>query len=381
MTSSNTPIDPIVLYRGRVAVHVAIMHFLERVTGANVSIDLFKEWAALLDIAAPSNYYQQSIDNILLFPVIKAEPEIGAVLAQPDGLEQVAGPLCTIVDQAISAQFSEADLAQAQATFELISAKLEDGLKGIEGDGLSDLGNALDVDIETLAKEPERVRKAFPPRNIGLGHDEITRLEEGLGFSISDRGGDGGIDQYAQALFPSLLQIVRGPHELKGGTFPANSPVWKWAGVERPSNQEHKSPDQDIELVITAVTNFLARMGEQNNRKEMVQYFIARHLRQEYGLGAGRGHEAIKSSGFETWEPADIHSMRGYDNVHLRSMWELVRSDVPPKQQEAMDIYWEAWTSGRTIDEVSRERGRKPVVVRNNLAALKRRLRAKQPTD
>jgi hypothetical protein len=343
------------------------------VIGSNVSFtDWFKELAAGLEIAAPWNYYQQAIDNIL-FRLIEAVPELGPILAQPDGLEQVAERLSTAADQTISAQFSEADLAQAKATFERIVAKLQDGLKGTEGDGLSDLGDELDVDIETLAKEPERIRKVFPPRNIGLGHDEITRLEEALGFSVSDQGGDGRIDQYAQALFPFLLQIVHAPHELKGGTFPANSPVWKWARVKKPSKHGHKSPDQDIELAITGVTNLLSRMGEQNNRKEMVQYFIARHLRQDYGLGAGRGHEATEFSGFE--EKRDTHDM--YEAADSRMMLEAIYDEAPPAQREAFELHYEAEKTGLSLADLCRERGKDPNLVRNNFQALKTSVRKK----
>lgn len=372
MTPSNATIDTI-LHRGRLAVHLALMHTLQRVFGSNPSFtDSVKGLATGLDIAAPSNYYQQFINNII-FPVIEAVPKLGLILAQPDGLEQVAGILSTTADQIIYAQFSEADLAQAQATFELISAKLEDGLKGIEGDGLPDLGDELDVDIETLAKEPERVRKAFPPRNIGLGHKEITRLEEALGFSISDRGGDGGIDQYAQALFPLLLQIVNAPHELRCGILPSTSPVWKWAGVEKPSNQEHKSPDQDIELAITGVTTFLARMGEQNNRKELVKYFIARHLRQDYGLGAGRGYEATAFSGFEKKRATDDM----YESVELRLTLEAIYDAAPPAQREALALHHEAEITGRSVADLCRARGKDPNLVRNNLQALKNSVRKK----
>jgi hypothetical protein len=80
----------------------------------------------------------------------------------------------------------------------------------------------------------------------------------------------------------------------------------------------------------------------------------------------------------------DPRSGREYENADLSLSWEAAYESAPPALREAMDIYREAKRSGRTISQLCKERGRDPVTVRNNMAALKRKLikhRERYPSD
>jgi hypothetical protein len=163
----------------------------------------------------------------------------------------------------------------------------------------------------------------------------------------------------------------------------ANHPLRKTMGIN--PNTEFTAEQADVlgTSLVTGIFNLL------NGPQQVLRYLLGGALRHQYGLS--RGRDVVSARDLEkttvddvsdsAWDPEDATSLRGYEDVDIRLTWESVRSQAPPKQREAMDIYWEARTSGRTVDEVSLKRGRKPVVVRNNLAALKRKLRGQQPAD
>jgi hypothetical protein len=385
--TSNEINTSLIISRGRRAVRIALLYTFDRIFGSTpYSAELLKTLDALLESQAA----QRWIDDLLL-RILPNSPELVRLLSRPNGLELTAGLLCEFADQTILSQLSGSDLAQARAIVAQMYEQFQETLKGFEGDGLSALGDELEVDFDTLAREPERLRKIFPPRGIGLGAAEISKLEEALGFSISDRGGDGRTDEYVQAMFPFLLQIAYAPHELGRGSPAANSPLWEWVGVKKPSNHHHISQEQAINLVVTGLTNFFSRMAEQNNRQEMLRYFIARHLRQEYDLGVGRGYESIKFSGFEEkreaqdiwgndlppWDPPDPASIQAFEKAESLMMLESIYNAAPPAQREALELHYEAEKTGRFLADLCRERGKDPNLVRNNFQALKNSVRKK----
>lgn len=216
----------------------------------------------------------------------------------------------------------------------------------------------------------------------------VSNLESSLGFDAKQGEGEDGIDQYVQALFPTLLQIAFKPEDVEVGNFPYNSPIWKWAGMEKPT-QDYALPSAEaIDLATTAIANLLAGMANQSRRQEMLQYFLAHLLRQDYGLGAGRGHEATTFSGFEemrdhnwagseagdlpSWEPVDPVASSEYEAAEWRMMWQACHDAAPPAQREAMQLYHEADETGRPLAELRRERSKDPNLACNNFQALKK---------
>ena len=142
-----------------------------------------------------------------------------------------------------------------------------------------------------------------------------------------------------------------------------------------------------------AATLLLRRVSEKLLSADLVNSWLRLRvggvLRHDYGLSKGRRVRALSEVGqasatqsepSTSWDPEDASSMHGYEQIDWRLTLEAVHNEAPPAQQEAMEVYIEASTSGRSVHDVSKERGRDPVVVRNNLAALKRRLAKINPS-
>ena len=104
-------------------------------------------------------------------------------------------------------------------------------------------------------------------------------------------------------------------------------------------------------------------------RQEVVGFVLGRQLRHEYGLGRGRGHE---SAPFDNDQeiPAGID---GYPEVEAHLDLEEMLKGAPPRQREAIEIYLESVRTGRTVEELALERGLKPVTVRNNIKAFRKK--------
>ena len=252
--------------------------------------------------------------------------------------------------------------------------RTSDALKDVNGDGLSDLGDELAVDVKTVAYEPWRIRKGFPPGALELSHRELRALDDALGASTIETD-NVGVDQYSHTLLLHIIEVASAPDSLKLGGLRRNSPVWRLAGTEKPSHDEQPS----VEKCLDAVTNLLTYLGEQSHRKEMVAYERARILRKEYGLSRGRNVHSFTdvqagrlSDISEEWEPTAHDSTRGYEDVDWRMTLQAVHDQAPHAQREAMDIYLEAEQTDQSVADICRARDKDPNVVRNNLQALKR---------
>ena len=82
----------------------------------------------------------------------------------------------------------------------------------------------------------------------------------------------------------------------------------------------------------------------------------------------GRGHDVQELAD----TPGGIDC---YPEVDARLDLEALINSAPSKQREAIDIYLESEQTGRTVEELARERGLNPVNVRNNLSALAKKHR------
>jgi len=153
------------------------------------------------------------------------------------------------------------------------------------------------------------------------------------------------------------------------GPTRANSPIWKWAGLEKPSPHETVSED----AVLSALVRFLSFLGEQPNRQKMIAYYLSRMMRREYSLGAGRDRES--DAPIEDQADTSNEFERLENRLDLKTAWEEIWDQAPPAQREAMRLQIEADSTGRTLADVARANDRDPNVVRNNLQAVKRSVR------
>ena len=151
-----------------------------------------------------------------------------------------------------------------------------------------------------------------------------------------------------------------------------DSPIWKWAGIEKPDPPE----DPDLDAIVEPIGNLLRRMGTQANRKEMFAYGLANALRSNYGLNTGRHtySESNVADGESLHEIRDPQSDHDLEASESRLDIGTIRSRLPPKQKEAVDIYLEADKQGVSFADVCRERRRDPNVVRNNLSAVRKKM-------
>ena len=187
---------------------------------------------------------------------------------------------------------------------------------------------------------------------------------------------------YGWELQSLIWQILMRPGTVDIPPMKGNHPLFKKLGLDRstPFNRE--------ESALLLVSSIAHLVNSPELPGASMRRVLGSVLRDQFGLSRGRMTEvatvvkdrrAREDVSDDVWDPEDTFSMRGYEEIDARLTWEALWREASPKQQEAMDIYNESEHSGRSIDEVSRDRGRNPVVVRNNFQALKRKLSRKNP--
>jgi hypothetical protein len=257
-------------------------------------------------------------------------------------------------------------------------------MRDILVDGQSPLGRSLEVDVDMVAQEPSRLREVFSPNDLGLHTREFGQLEDALGVYFSQGADDFGAVQFAQAIFPHLLQISASPQTIDLPELRRDSPVWEWLGVSKPT-VGHTETFADAFEAIAGLFKFL---GQQRHRPQLVRYMLARILRNEYGLNRGR-----KVVG-EFWQNPDVGANygssepnpsrylateSGFAEVDDQVLLEELLAVASPAQTEAVQVYLEATESDKTMAEICRSLGRDPNVVRKNFQAFRRKVKAGFP--
>jgi len=97
---------------------------------------------------------------------------------------------------------------------------------------------------------------------------------------------------------------------------------------------------------------------------------IAAHLRSRYGLGKARNIKFIPLE-----ESLNEAVFNGYEDVEVRMNLDAIHASAPPAQGQAMDFQLEADHRDLKFAQVCREHGKDPNGMRNNLQALKVKLR------
>ena len=368
------------------ALHYYHRYLLRTLGGKEIGDLLWKSLDDALKERLPP--YLQHLDKQLCV-LAEALPEFLTLLEQDEGLEQSLDLLIAVAQQVIQGQTSEREREETRGLFNSLVAHLQEASATMESDGESDLGEALEVPMETVANEPWRLGEVFGPSRLNLSRRELNRLEEVLGFTINEDV-EANIDQWSQALLLHLFEIAVDPERLKGDPFPANSPVWAWAGTTKPSKGSATTKQ-----VMEAVLNVLRYLGKLEHRQEAARYMVTRHLRSQYGLSKGRNVQNFSSveksvaliadqgggeDEIEAWEPQDPDEttglgMQGYADVDLRMVWEAVEKSAPPAQKEALHLYRRAKEAGRPLSEVCRELGKDVNLIRNNFQALKKSMK------
>jgi len=231
----------------------------------------------------------------------------------------------------------------------------------------------LQVDLNTLCAEPWRAVQAFP-MEILKSPREQRRLQCELGYQP---------DNYARQLISIIWQLANDPNSI--GLDPPRSNDLLFQVVEQ-------KPSEGITgyQAARALFRLFKTLGDEKRAKALFEHFVARVLRYQFNLSHDRNvslfseiedryrvsqSQAGVYADEESWEPEDILSMRGYDDVDYRLVYEALRNQSPPKQKVALDIYLEHFNTGESIEAICARRQLNPVVVRNNFQAVKRKVK------
>jgi hypothetical protein len=322
-------------------------------------------------------YLSSAADQIL-----DASPELGELLSSDDWESTVMAPYYARVQDQINQQIAPGQLEEFRSNLGGAVVDLMDQLKGIKVDGKSPLGDSLEVDVDTVALEPSRLRELFSPKDLGHHTRELGQLEDALGIYLFQGADDFGAGQFAQAILPHLLQISTSPQSVELPKLRRDSPVWDWLGIPKHGVRHDGIYAGDFEPIV----GLCKLLGQQRHRQQLVRYMLARILRNEYGLNRGR-----KVLG-ETWQDLDGSSNSGslrldsyrdtaaeaeFAGVENQALLEELLAVASPAHREAVQVYWEAAKSGNPLAEICRSLGRDPNVVRNNFQAFRRKVKAK----
>lgn len=366
------------------AIHLSWVSTLKHLLGPRI-LDAFGS-LQLLDPTVPSNPYLAEMFTRASV-ILEASPEFGDLLAQDGGLERAIELLHQLNLDIIGHQ---RELLETRALFERLADQFQDSLREIKPDGEPPLGAEVEVNADTISREPWRLKAAIPPSMVGLSEREWSRLELMLGRGKDDTDAS----WYVQVLLPILMDTTSLADTLtdktSGGLRRKNSRLWELAGTLKPGK------DRTVELgtISEAFANVFQKLSTLEGRREMVGYLTGVALRRLYGLSKGqntdsffemeeqasraqaqhRGEQATR-----LWEPEDAESARGYEDVDARMVLEAIHDSLAPAQKEALEMYLEAEISGRTIANVARAWGKDPNLVRNNFQALKRKVNQRHP--
>ena len=279
-------------------------------------------------------------------------PELVNILEHPDGLERALDVFCQVAESELNRQASGDELQAFQEQMAPMWSQMKAELAGVQGDGKPPLGDELDVDIETVAREPWRMKRGIPLNALGLGARERRNLEAALGVSLNADDDPQGAE-YTQTILPTLLELVVGPDAVERPPLTAKSRGWAWTGTSPPTGEPSVTTEQSLAKAMGAVAGLLKKLGTIEGRQEIVGFILGQQLRHEYGLGRGRGH---KSAPFDNDQeiPAGID---GYPEVEAHLDLDAMLKGAPPRQRATIEIYMESDRTVHTVEALARESG------------------------
>ena len=225
----------------------------------------------------------------------------------------------------------------------------------------------LQCTLETLNAEPWRTEKAFPIDVLNSPREEQRLRNE---FS---RAAD-----YRTQLVSILWQLGANPYSFDLPARRKNDLLYQKVKQASTDNVNGKQ-------VAEALMELFQVLSEESTARELLDHEMARILRHEFSLSRARKTETFEDidesektkkrqhdkEPLEPWQPEDTNSMRGYEEVDYRLEYEALHSQLPPKQREAIDVYYQHCKTGESIEQICASRGLTPVVVRNNFRAIK----------
>lgn len=162
-------------------------------------------WDEMLTQRDEAKPYVRHLHSIL-YQSVRVRPELVELLETDEGVRKFTELLIPVFAGTVASRLgSDPDLQLMQGAAERAFQELNQAVTDLEGDGQPALGHELEVDLETLVKEPSRLHKALPLGTLGLGEREREELAEALGADLKSR------DEYAQTILPHLLQVATAP--------------------------------------------------------------------------------------------------------------------------------------------------------------------------
>ena len=238
----------------------------------------------------------------------------------------------------------------------------------------------LQCNLNTLCAEPSRAEKSFPMEIL-----KSPRERQRLRSELPPRNP---ASELLAERFPYGCQLVTVLYQIATNPFSLDLPSPRSNDLLFDVVEQRPSDDLTSGQVANALLKLLQALSEEEKAKILCQHLMSRILRHEFGLSRDRNTQTFSKvesdirteeqqtgaepSG-EPWEPEDALSVRGYEDVDYRQQYEALRDRLPPKQGEALGVYFESYESRESIEDICARRRLDPVTVRNNFQAVKKK--------
>jgi hypothetical protein len=212
----------------------------------------------------------------------------------------------------------------------------------------------------------------------------LGQLEESLGIAVRKDTNEDGVDNYVQAIFPHLLEVVARPEDLKLPSLGKDSPIWRWLEMAKPPGGESGTMEERLR----ALVRLFGFLSEQNHRQELARYMLARVLRQEYGLNRGRKvatDSSLQSGQGSSCGPPVSDSISDLEwEAEYAAVEQLMTLERPSCLRFSSPAGGRRDLLGSrnhdcTVAETCRRLGKDPNLVRNNFQAFRRLIKKDMP--
>jgi hypothetical protein len=248
----STPEGILAYLRLFIALDAAIRHLIIQMCGPKIGPGLAEVFEAPEALDGPYGHQLCQMANA----VFAGCPQIEELLVQDDWEDTILPLLQQLANAEIDRWLSPGQLAEFHSSLEALADKLSESLESITGDGHSLLEDALEADQGTLAQEPWRLCEAFPLKALGLDSREVSKLADTLGASILGLADQERMDDYAQVLWPHLLQLATDPLAIELPRLRKSSQIWDLLGLEPGSIAPNATTDELAEVVTRLIGSF-----------------------------------------------------------------------------------------------------------------------------
>ena len=269
------PVYPIIL-----AIHIGVWIGLSAIFGRSLASKIESSLRPLLD---ENNAYRRLLTGQAL-RLANRDPEMANSCVTKAGRGLVAGGIAEFVYSYYSNNLNKAARAKCRRSAREFLRGFEESLEGAQGDGLPNFGGVLDIPLETVLKDPRRVRSAFPPQRLGLSARERKRLEDDIGGRLSTPRNPDEVDSFAYEILNLLVRLDNHPGEIPSPGLRRNHVVWKLAGMKKPAPGRSTS----MRKLGAGSGRLLRLLGTKDRRERIARMQVGRWLRAEFGLSRHR---------------------------------------------------------------------------------------------